>query len=118
MLAQLTPLAAAYVRATNNHDAAGFIGLFNDDAVVDDNGRTFRGRDAIAEWAASDIFAVNVTLEVLAETEVDGQTLITSKVDGTFDRTGLPDPVIISHRLQTDDGGISALTCRLAEQPA
>ena len=39
------------------------------------------------------------------------------KVDGNFDRTGLPDPVI-NHRVKVDGDKIIALTCRLAnEQP-
>ncbi len=114
----LLPNAAdEYVRTINSHDGVRFGELFVDDAVVDDNGRTFRGRKAIEEWGASDIFAANVTLEVLStRDDTDGATLITI-VDGTFDRTGLPDPVVIEQRITTQNGRIAALTCRLAEAP-
>ena len=56
--------------------------------------QTANGLDAIGAWADSDIFAPNVTLEVIHFTDRDGETVITTKVDGNFDRTGLPDPVI------------------------
>lgn len=108
-------IAQSYVETVNQGDAAGFAKLFADDAVVNDAGREFHGIEAIKKWAASDIFAVNVSLEVLDTAEQDGQSVLTAKVDGTFDRTGLPDPVIIEHRFTIADGKIVSLTCRLAK---
>ncbi|QDU26488.1 SnoaL-like domain protein [Anatilimnocola aggregata] len=113
MTIQLPPLAAAYVQATNQQDAAAFLRLFDDNAVVNDAGREFRGREAIKEWSESDIFAANVTLEVTAAKEEPQETVVTTKVDGTFDKTGLPDPLFIDQHLQFRDGKIAALACRL-----
>ncbi|MGQ0636755.1 MAG: nuclear transport factor 2 family protein [Planctomycetaceae bacterium] len=110
----LPPLAEAYLAATNSHNAAAFRNLFARGAVVDDNGRIFRGLDAINEWSDREIFTAEVTLELLHAFERDGEAVLTTKVDGNFDRTGLPDPVIIDHRLRSDGGRISELTCRLA----
>jgi hypothetical protein len=114
MTTELPPLAESYVRATNEHDAAAFLGLFADDAVVDDGGREFRGLAAIKEWSDREIFAARVTLEVLGAAVRDGETAITTKVDGNFDRTGLPDPVIIIHRVKAEGDKMVGLTCRLA----
>ena len=115
MNTQLSPVTDAYIRTVNNHDAAAYQALFSEDAVVDDAGREFVGLAAIKQWSASDIFAPLVTFEVLDEVEQAGEAVITTKVDGNFDRTGLPDPVIIVHRLSIDGGKITRLTCRLAE---
>lgn len=104
----------AYVRATNNHDAAAFIGCFAKNAVVNDAGREFRGTDAIRAWSQSDIIQPLVTLEVLDVADQHGETVVTTKVDGNFDRTGLPDPVIINHHFAIEDDKIVRLTCRLA----
>lgn len=114
MTTTLPPLAEAYVLSTNNRNPAGFIGLFADDAVVDDNGRKIHGLDAIKEWSDREIFGAQVTIEVLGCGVSDGQVVITAKVDGNFDRTGLPDPVIINHHISAEGEKITRLTCRLA----
>src|SRR5205823_2566589 len=116
MTLKLSPTAAAYVRTINAHDAAAFQALFAAEAVVDDAGREFRGLAAIQDWSNREIFGARVTLDVLDVAERDGQTVITTKVDGTFDRTGLPDPVIINHHIKSEGNKITSLTCRLAAQ--
>src|SRR5882724_5532917 len=83
-------------------------------AVVKDVGREIRGIAAIKEWANQEIFAVNVTLDVREVAERDGQTIVTVKIDGTFDRTGLPDPLLMDHCFTIAADKISVLTCRLA----
>ena len=114
MTMQLSQIAAAYTRTINNHDAAAFIVLFADGAIVNDVGREFRGRAAIKEWSDREIFAARVTLEVLNVADRDGETVVATKVDGNFDRTGLPDPVIIDHHIRVEGYQIVGLTCRQA----
>jgi len=115
MPAQCARLPLEYVGSVNRQDAPAYVALFAPDAVVDDAGRTFRGHQDIEKWAAADIFAAHVTFEVL-DAQLDGdRATITTKVDGSFDRTGLPDPVVISHHLQFASDKISRLACRLVE---
>ena len=114
MMTHVPELAAGFVRAVNDRDPAGLIALFAEDAVVDDAGREIRGREAIREWAANDVFAANVTFEVRGVSGTDGDATVTAKVDGTFDRTGLPDPLIMSFRVVSERGRIGGLTCGLA----
>ena len=109
-----SPAAAAYVESINHHDRAAFNCLFAEGATVDDVGRMFRGADAIKAWSDREIFDAQVTLEVLDVVERDGLTVLTTKVEGAFDRTGLPDPLILEHGLRIMDNKIVALTCRLA----
>ncbi len=118
MIEQLPAPAAGYVRTTNGKDPAGFIELFAEDAVVDDAGRIIRGREAIRTWAAGDIFAVNVMFDVLDASGDENDVTFTAKVDGTFDRTGLPDPLVMTFRILSVSGRIIKLTCRLAERQA
>ena len=118
MTTQLPQTIAAYIRATNNHDAAAFIALFADGAVVNDVGREFRGRAAIKAWSDREIFDARVTLEIVDVADRDGETVVAAKVDGNFDRTGLPDPLILEHDLAVAGDKIIKLTCRLAgEKP-
>jgi hypothetical protein len=113
---QLPPIIDTYIRATNDHDAAAYIALFSEGAVVNDVGREFRGPAAIKAWSDREIFDAQVTLEVIGVDNRDGQAVVTTKVDGNFDRTGLPDPVIIDHQIRVESGKIVGLTCRLAGQ--
>lgn len=114
MTDQLSGPAAEYVRTVNDNDPGGFIALFADAAVVDDAGRIIQGREAIQAWAASDIFAVHVTFDPLDASGDETHSTMTAKVDGTFDRTGLPDPLVMTTQIRAVDGKISRLTCRLA----
>lgn len=107
-----------YIRAINARDAAAFQSSFAQDAVVKDVGREIRGIAAIKEWGDNEIFAVNVRLEVMKAVERDGQTIVTVKIDGTFDRTGLPNPLVMDHCFTITGERIVALTCRLtSEEP-
>src|SRR5687767_4341361 len=95
----LHPTVAAYFAATNRHVPAAFLACFAEDAVVDDAGRVWRGIDSIRGWSEREIFAPNVELEVLAASVHEDETVVTTRVEGDFDRTGLPDPVVIEHRI-------------------
>ena len=110
---QTSSLADRYVQTVNESDPEGFLALFADDAVVEDAGRVIRGLDAISKWSTTDIFAVNVSLEALDKSTEVGEIVLTAKVDGDFDRTGLPDPVIIVHTFRIANDKIASLTCRL-----
>jgi ketosteroid isomerase-like protein len=102
-----------YLRAINARDADRFQSSFAHDAVVKDVGREIRGIEAINEWAKNEIFGVNVSMEVRDALERDGQTIVTVKIGGTFDKTGLPDPLLMNHCFTIADDKIEALTCRL-----
>jgi hypothetical protein len=115
MTTALHTLSEEFVRAVNAADSTAFLSLFAEDATVDDNFREFRGRAAIQEWAEREIFAVQVRLEVLKTSPIEGGVRVVTEVDGNFDRTGLPERVIINQDIQEQDGKIVQLTCRLAE---
>lgn len=106
--------AASYVRMTNESDPAGFIALFAEEAVIDDPGRITQGRKSIQEWAANDIFAAHVTLDVLDANGDEDDATLRVKVDGDFDRTGLPNPLIMTFHVIALEGKITKLTCQLA----
>ena len=110
----LHPTVASYLGTTHRHDPAAFLACFAEDAVVDDAGRVWRGIGAIRGWSEREIFAPNVTFELLAASREGDETVVTTRVEGNFDRTGLPDPVVIEHRITLAGDRISRLTCRLA----
>lgn len=113
---ELSKPIEAFVHAVNAGDERTFASSFNQDAIVKDIGREIRGITAIADWARHEIFSVNVVLELMNAVAHEGQIIITLKVDGTFDRTGLPDPLVMEHCFTIVEDKIASLTCRLAPQ--
>ena len=100
---------ASYLRAVNAGAKADFPASFADDAVVVDVNRELRGLDAITAWASADIFGAHVHFDVLDVTERPGRTIVRVKIDGTFDRTGLPDPLVMNHEFTVAEGKITEL---------
>ena len=49
----LPAVVTTYLTAHQARDVATAISIFTDDAVVTDEGRTYRGRDEIATWLGS-----------------------------------------------------------------
>ena len=99
-----------YVRSVNAGAPDDFAASFADDARVKDVEREIRGLDAIKEWARHDIFGVHARFDAVRVTEGNGRTVVTVKIDGTFDRTGLPDPLLMDHAFTVLDGKITELT--------
>jgi hypothetical protein len=92
----LPPLVAAYVEATNSFDLERLLVAFADDALVNDQLRDYSGREAIREWAARDIIGQGLTMEVTSAIEHYGNFIVTANVNGTFDKRGLPDPLVLA----------------------
>ncbi len=112
MKTKLPPTVDKYFQAVNAGDAEAFQSTFARDAVVKDVAREIRGIDAIRKWASHDIFAVQARFEVRKVVERDGDTTVTAKIDGTFDRKGLPDPLLMDHTFKIAGGKIAGLVVR------
>jgi hypothetical protein len=106
---------AQYVETVNAGDVEGFLWAFAEDAVVEDVNRTIRGADAIAKWARREIFGVEARLEVMKLAASRDRTVVTVKIDGSFDRKGLPDPLLMDHAFVIAEGRISRLEIAFTE---
>jgi hypothetical protein len=100
---------ASYLAAVNTGAREAFPRSFADDAVVVDVNRELRGLDAITAWAGADIFEAHVRFDVVDVTQRPGRTIVRVKIDGTFDRTGLPDPLVMNHEFTVAEGKITEL---------
>jgi hypothetical protein len=92
------------------------IDAFAPDALVHDNGREFRGAAAIGRWLDEELHAVNATMRVREREEVHGIEVVTAAVDGTFDKTGLPDPLVLTYYFRSSGPKIGALLIVRNEQ--
>jgi alkyl hydroperoxide reductase subunit AhpF len=98
-----------FLQAVNTGAREEFLAGFADDAVVVDVNRELRGLDTITAWAGADIFGAHVHFNVLDVTERQGRTIVRVKIDGTFDRTGLPNPLVMNHEFTVAEGKITEL---------
>lgn len=116
MKATPTSLAEAFVASANAHDAETFLELFAEDAIVVDVGREIRGLKAIRDWSTREIFQANVTFQVRASSEEGNVTRLVVEVDGDFDRTGLPNPLVMTQTLTVSGDKIVRLACQLGDE--
>jgi hypothetical protein len=95
-LSNLPAPVAAYIAACNAFDLDALMKTFAEDALVNDHRNEFAGREAIRNWAQREIVKDRVTLQVASFTRRDNSAAVNAAIDGTFDKTGLPDPLVLT----------------------
>lgn len=96
---------AAFIQATNDHNTHAVLATLTTNAVVTDEGHTYRGMDEIREWNDRSINQFNVTIDVTDVVARDGETIVTAQVVGTFDGS----PAQFHFHFTTDDDKIAAM---------
>ncbi|RZL82548.1 MAG: nuclear transport factor 2 family protein [Rhodococcus sp. (in: high G+C Gram-positive bacteria)] len=73
---------AQLIAATNSADLETFLDTFTSDGVVDDWGRTFRGRTEIRRWSDNEYLGKQVTLEVTSVQITPTEAIVVAQVGG------------------------------------
>jgi SnoaL-like domain len=107
--ATLAPVLAEYIAAVNAFDEDAIVATFADDALVNDAHREFWGPEAIRRWVAGEIVGDRVTIEVTEVLDHHGDTIIRGRYDGNYDKTNLPDELILTSYFTVRDGKIVTL---------
>lgn len=105
----LSPVLAEHIRAVNAFDLDAIVATFSEDALVNDARREFWGIEAIRAWAAKEIVGDHVTLAVTEAFVHHGTTVVRAAYDGEYDKTNLPDPLIMTNYFSIQDGKINSL---------
>ncbi len=105
----LPRVVADHIAACNAHNAEAWMATFAPDAMLNDIQREFIGTAAIRGFGEKEIFGVNVTMEVPRAWNRQGDVTVHAKFDGTYDKTGLPDPLILSLYFSLRGGQITQL---------
>jgi len=108
-MTEIPAVLTAHIDAVNRFDTEGVVATFAADALLHDNGRELRGTDAIRGLVATDIVGARVTMTVTEIIDLPGVYVIRASYDGDFDKTGLPDPLILTNYVVLHDDLISAL---------
>ena len=83
MLPDLPGPIAAYF-AADKEGGEAVARCFTEDAVVKDEGRTYRGHAAIRQWKEDASARYQYTCEPFACEQRDGNVVVTSRLTGTF----------------------------------
>jgi hypothetical protein len=105
----LAPPIAAHVAAINSFDVDAVMDTFAEDALVNDASREFWGREHIRTWITKEMVGDHVTLEPIEVVDNDGFYAVRCKFDGDYDKTSLPDPLIMTNYFRVRDGKIVTL---------
>ena len=111
-------VVAEHVAAVNAFDEDAIVATFADDALVNDVRREFWGKDAIRRWVRDEIVGDRVTIEPIEVVEHYGQTILRCRYDGEYDKTNLPDELILTSYFTVRNGRIVTLIIIHNAQPA
>jgi hypothetical protein len=114
---ELTGVVAAHVAAVNALDTDAIMATFADDAYVNDARREFVGAAAVRRWVEREMVGDHVTIEVREVLDHHGDTIVRGAYDGTFDRTNLPDEIVLTNYFSVRDDKIVGLVV-VFNQPA
>jgi hypothetical protein len=102
-------IVAQHIAAINAQNEDAIVATFAADALVNDARREFWGIEAIRRWVAKEIVGDKITLEVIEVIDHYDETIVRGRLDGEFDRTNLPDEVILTNYFTIRDGKIISL---------
>ncbi len=108
-IAALHGVLAEHIAAVNAFDEDAIVATFADDALVNDAHREFWGAAAIRRWVAREMVGDKVTLEVTEVVQHYGDTIVRARYDGEYDKTGLPDELIMSSYFTVRDDKIVSM---------
>jgi hypothetical protein len=114
---ELTGVVAEHIAAVNALDTDAIVATFAEDAYVNDARREFAGIEAIRRWVAKEMVGDKVSIDVREVLGHHGDTIVRGAYDGEFDKTGLPDEIILSNYFSVRDGKIVSLVV-IFNQPA
>src|ERR1700748_3588438 len=113
----LAPVLAEFTAAVNAFDEDAIVATFADDALVNDVHREFWGTKAIRRWVARELVGDRVTVEVTEVLDHHGDTIVGARYAGDYDKTTLPDELILTSYFTVRDGKIVTLIV-IANTPA
>jgi hypothetical protein len=109
MSTELTGVVAEYIAAVNAFDTDAIVATFAPDAYVNDNRREIWGTDAIRAFTAKEFVGDRVTMDVREVIDHYGDIIVRARFDGTYDKTHLPDELVMTSYFSVRDGKIVSL---------
>jgi ketosteroid isomerase-like protein len=110
MTTDLTGVVADYVAAVNAHDTDAIVATFAEDAYINDNRREITGNESIRRFVAKEFVGDQLTIEAREVRAHYGDIIMQAKYDGTYDKTNLPEELILTSYFGVREDKIVSLT--------
>jgi hypothetical protein len=110
MSTQLPAVVAEYIAAVNALDTDRIVATLAPGAYVNDNRREIWGTDALRAFYAKEFVGDHVTMDVLEVTDHYGDIIVRARFDGTYDKTNLPDELVMTSYFALREGKITSMT--------
>jgi hypothetical protein len=94
-----------YIAAANAHDIDAMMAVFDEEAVVRDEGKDRHGIAAIRQWAVEVSNKYHPAVEALDVAQTEGKTILTGRVSGDFPGS----PIDLRHAFTLAGGKIECL---------
>lgn len=107
-LAEAPQIVRDHLKAINSLDLEAIVAAFPDDAYVNDNSREIRGKEAMRAFFAKEFVGDSVSIEPVEIVEHYGDIIVRGRYDGTYDKSQLPETLIMSNYLTIRGGRIVA----------
>jgi len=108
MSIELPQIIAEHIAAINDSDLDRATATFATDAYVATQ-KEARGLQAVRALLTKEFIDDHVTLEVRAVIAHHGDVIVRLKYDGTYDKSKLPDPLIMTSYFSLREGRISTM---------
>ena len=109
LISALPPVVAEFTAAVNAFDNDRIVATFAPDAYVNDDRREIWGIEAIRKFIAKEIVGDRVTMEVREVVDHYGDIIVRAKYEGDYDKTNLPEELIMTNYFSLRDGKIISL---------
>lgn len=80
----LHKVIASLVEAQNRHDIDAYTNCFSETAIVQDEGKTHKGKAEIRQWIEKSDLDYHTELRPLSYNETGAESLLTAEVSGYF----------------------------------
>jgi ketosteroid isomerase-like protein len=101
---------AEHINAVNAFDVERIMTTFATNAFVNDNHREIWGHDRIRAFFTREFVGDHVTMEITEVIDHDGDVIVRARYDGTYDKTNLPDELIMTSYFSLRRDKIISLT--------
>jgi hypothetical protein len=109
MSTELPAIVAEHIAAVNAFDTERIVATFAPDAYVNDNRREIWGTAAIRAFMAKEFVGDHVTMEVREVIDHYGDIIVRARFDGTYDKSNLPDELVMTSYFGIRGGKIVSL---------